>query len=77
MNEKLARMKKYIKANAPQLVTAVATVGTLAVVALDRKARSNQEENWRHGIAKAKDEGWTYEFVPGVGLFVENLNQDK
>ena len=74
--EKIARIKKYVKTHAPELVTAVAAVGTLVVVVKDRMDRINNEENWRHGISKAKDEGWDYEFVPGIGLFIESLNKD-
>lgn len=73
MNEKLARIKKYVKTHAPQLVTAVATVGTLAVVALERKDRKDQQENWQTAIAVAKDKDWKYDFVPGVGLFVDEI----
>lgn len=77
MNEKLAQIKKYVKTHAPQLVTAVATVGTLAVVTLERKDRKDQQENWQTAIAVAKDKGWTYDFVPGVGLFVEEILNKK
>lgn len=77
MNEKLAQIKKYVKTHAPQLVTAVATVGTLAVVTLERKDRKDQQENWQTAIAVAKDKGWTYDFVPGVGLFVEEIPNKK
>lgn len=73
MNEKFARIKKYVKAHAPQLVTAVATVGTLVVVTLERKDRKDQQKGWATAIAVAKDKGWKYDFFPGVGLFVDEI----
>lgn len=75
MNKKIAKVKSYITIHAPELVTAVATIGILAVVAKDRKDLKDGRDNMGRAISKAKDEGWTYDFYPGVGLFVDDFNR--
>lgn len=76
MNEKLAKAKSYVTAHAPELVTAVASVGTLVAILLINKTQEDRRQALMHGIALAKDEGWDFDVYPGVGLFLNELKKD-
>jgi hypothetical protein len=77
MNEKLAKVKSYISSNAPQLVTAVASVGILATVIRTQMVQEDRRNAQANALDQAHAAGWDFDFYPGVGMIVHGKLDDK
>lgn len=72
MNERIAKAKSYITTHAPEIVTAVAALGILAVITKSIKDTADTRERQTAALGQAHDENWNFDFYPGIGLFVHD-----
>ncbi len=71
-NNRITRSKNYMKDHAPELITATASVGGLAVMLRYLDSVNSNIRLAQAAIPLMIEEGRPFTYYPGVGLFHDN-----